>query len=195
MSLDRIQPRNAINPLWEKENSAAVKKDGSAPAASAAQAPSAKTSAKPGVGPAAAKNSAQAAPKTQAPRRNIWGTISQDSISRLHSVSQKIQAVGTQSQLNQQISAVGQDIVVTQQELSQASRTTDEPGGAGGGNGSYWDKLSVTEKARTINQLKDKLQKMEVQQSQLQNQLAEEINSGTYAVSGEEVVNGMLTSS
>jgi hypothetical protein len=196
MSVDRIQPRNAINPLWEKESggaaAAAAKKASKAPAATTS--PAKTTAPKEPINRSLEGTTTANAAKTAKPAKtNIWGDISKESLSRLHAVSEKLQAVGDQSKINQQISSVGHDIVVTQQELDAAARTQNSStvGTSNGGNSSYWDKLSVTEKARTINQLKDKLQKMELEQSQLQSQLSESINSGTYTVSGEEIVSGI----
>jgi hypothetical protein len=198
MSVDRIQPRNAINPLWDKEAgtaAAAAKKASAAPAAttSPAKTTAPKEPINRSLEGAATGNTASTAKATKPAKTNIWGDISKESLSRLHAVSEKLQAVGDQSKINQQISSVGQDIVVTQQELDAAARTqnTVTVGTSNSGDSSYWDKLSVTEKARTINQLKDKLQKMELEQSQLQSQLSESINSGTYSVSGEEIVSGI----
>ncbi|NTV52180.1 MAG: flagellar biosynthesis anti-sigma factor FlgM [Candidatus Firestonebacteria bacterium] len=196
MSIDRIQPRNDIDLVWKKENKAIPKKEKSAasPAGSPKKAVNAQTTPGPVKGHAPAEATAAGGKAAAANQGGIWGDISRESLSRLQSISEKVQSVGQQSQLNQQISAVEQEIVVTRQELEKTARAQGNTNLeiSGGKPASYWDQLSVSDKARTINRLKDKLEQMELQQSELQGQLSDAINSGSYAVSGEDIVKGML---
>jgi hypothetical protein len=100
----------------------------------------------------------------------------------------------TRTQVNMQISSVGQEIALTRQELDKANRdqVVTEQGVQNDGHLSTWEKLSVTAKARTINRLKDKLQEMELERSRLHADLSEQVNTGIYRASGQEILKGML---
>jgi predicted RNase H-like nuclease (RuvC/YqgF family) len=184
MSFERIQPRTEVNPFWDKETPVVPKKETAGVPAKNNQP---KTTGKGALEAAGKQNQAAAVAAT-----NKQGKVSQSepAQSPLQTASEKIQALVAQNQLNQQISAVGQEMAVTQQEMDQADR--DQGNVVSGSSGSYWNKLSVSEKARTINQLKEKLENLDLEQSQLQSRLTEEINSGKYQASGTDIVKGML---
>jgi anti-sigma28 factor (negative regulator of flagellin synthesis) len=83
-------------------------------------------------------------------------------------------------------------LILTRQELAKATRGQGRDAFTVGqeSNGLQPD---ADAKVRSNNRLKDKLLALEQQRSEAADELAQQIRSGTYRVSGSEILKGMLT--
>jgi len=124
----------------------------------------------------------------------IQKKISQ-SVTAMQIMSDKLRAANRQNQIRSKIFSVNQSLVQAKQELMEATgekiqATIDAA--ADIGKVSYWDRLELAEKTRRINQLKEKIRHLEMERSQQVETLHEQVLNGTYRVSGEEILQGML---
>lgn len=186
MSIESIQPMPDRSPQWENDKIINVKKEG------------AQAGPVPGRGSGAENAAASKIVKpdtggTKPARTTVWVGHPDQAMSQMQAMTEKLQAMQTRNQVSQKISDVGQDIALTRQELEKASRDQSlaQQGVQADARLTTWEKLSVTAKARTINRLKDKLQEMELERSRLHADLSQQVNSGSYRVSGEEILKGM----
>jgi hypothetical protein len=194
MSIERIQPD--MSPKWEKEPAPSIKKETAPPASQGGTQAAQNKNTGAAVHPASLTSKIQSASQAAAHhsvRKTVWAGNPAEVMSQMQAMVEKLKSIGTQAQVSMQISEVGQSMVITRQELEKASRdeivVSMSPNSDG--KASYWDKLSVSAKARTINRLKDRLHAMELERSRLTKTLSEQVNSGSYQVSGEEILNGM----
>lgn len=166
MAIERVQPPSDRSPQWEKKDVIQPK-----PAQASAAASSHAQAAAHRAGAAKAGAPVRVNPEI-APEKPKAG----------------IDVAQTQIQINE----VDQTVVMTQQQLNKATQE-QIAGELEAGDWSYWQKLDVVAKARTINHLKDKLQALQLKRHELISTLSEQVQNGTYRVSGAEIAQGIAS--
>ncbi len=131
--------------------------------------------------------------KGEAGLKTVWVGKPGEAMAQMQSMVDKLKSMQNQYQTNMQIEDVGHSMALTRQELDKASRDqlASAQGPEGDGKLSYWERLSVSSKARTINKLKDQLHELELERSRLLKDLSAQVASGSYSASGEEILKGM----
>ncbi|MEW6517291.1 MAG: flagellar biosynthesis anti-sigma factor FlgM [candidate division FCPU426 bacterium] len=111
----------------------------------------------------------------------------------LESITQQMDQLRQLSQNRNAVSEINQTLSQMRQDLKSASQERlQEFFGTINGEGSAWQNLTLQEKAYEINQLKDKIRSLELERTALVQNMREQIQSGTYRVSGTEILKGML---
>lgn len=174
MSIDRIHASSDKSPQWSQTTKNVSENKEAA-----------RTPSKPTVNPhpsaAAARNPSKAEQVKSVNANPV----------ALESAADKIRQLQEQVHGQAQIRSVDSSIAVTQQELNQASREQLSDLAEIGATASYWDRLSVVEKARAINRLKDKVRDLELDRGALVDRMSRLVQSGNYRVTGEEIAAGM----
>ena len=191
MAIDRIQPPTGVSPSWQPDERrpAEVKEASKTHAAGQAAAPVNNVRPEPAASPAVRPEETAAAKKE--PKKMPDPSVPNP----IEFMAEKLKALQAQSQTDRKITSLDQELYVTRQELRQAAHQQliaeagTHPAGV---ESSYWSGLDVVEKARTINQLKDRLQQLELERSALVKQAAQQLRDGTYSVTGAEILAGML---
>lgn len=189
MTIERIQPPAGPSPQWQADEFKPVEPKETAKSAPAAPAPQTHMHTQKDMTAAVNRTDAAAGKrKSRTPSAQV-ATATQEI------TADKIRAMQVRSQTEMKITALDQSLYITRQELVKAAHEqllAESDGQAAGNEVSYWDKLDVVEKARTINQLKDRLQGMELQRGDLVAQAAKQVQANSYRVTGAEILTGIL---
>lgn len=187
MSIDRIQPPASASASWQPDEYRPAESRGvpAVPSAGAANLARPEQTATPARSP-----EENAAALTEAKKPAL-----KSAVASIEMMAQKLKALQAQSQTDKEITSLDQELYATRQELAKVAheKLLAEAGTQSAeAENSYWSGLDVVDKARTINKLKDRLEELELERSALVKQAAQQLQDGTYRVSGAEILAGML---
>lgn len=113
--------------------------------------------------------------------------------SEAQTLSQQLNQLRALSQTQTQVTEISQALQQVREDLASASQERlRELFGVISGKASLWENMNLQEKATVINQLKDKIRSLELERTALVRSLREQVQSGAYQVSGEEILQGMI---
>lgn len=116
-------------------------------------------------------------------------------LAELQAMTEQIQRSNQQHQTRNEILSMANSLMEMNKELTEASN--DRYGQSMDIENSYtklsyWDKLDVVSKSKMINQLKEDINDVEIERSQLIRGLKEQVSEGTYQTSGAAILKGMI---
>ena len=115
-------------------------------------------------------------------------------IEKMRQLEEATREQQTQQQMELQLEDVSHELTQTRQALEDAQHQKLQESLAAvtsSGPLSHWEQRNLAEKSKVINSLRDSVQNLELNRSALVENIAEQIRSNTYHVTGAEILAGI----